>query len=185
MKIIFLDIDGVLAPIPRPFKQDQFKASCVNCFESIFESVPDAKIVISSTWRIGSNLKKLRKLLEKSGLSCADRIIGKTVDYTETGEFLYLTRGQEISTWLMDQTDIESYVIVDDDTDISPHGPRWVQPVHELGVQEDDAKRCITILQKAIKNERKLSGNCAANENLSTRNSAHYHSIGNIALAKR
>lgn len=150
MKIIFLDIDGCLAPIPRPFHQDRFKESCVNCFESIFESVPDAKIVLSSTWRIGQSIKELQKMLKNLGLACADRIISKTVDYTETGELLYLTRGQEISTWLMDQTEIESYVIVDDDTDISPHGPRWVQPRHELGIQEHDAENCIRILQRGL-----------------------------------
>ena len=150
MKIIFLDIDGCLAPIPRPFHQDIFKSDCVRYFESIFESVPDAKIVLSSTWRIGQSIKELRKTLEKCGLSCADRIISKTVDYTETGEFLYLTRGQEISMWLMDHTEIESYAIVDDDTDIFPHGLRWVQPRHELGIQEHDAKKCITILQRGL-----------------------------------
>jgi hypothetical protein len=147
LKIIFLDIDGCLAPIPRPFHQDLFKVDCVKYFESIFESVPDAKIVLSSTWRIGQSIKELRKHLGKCGLSCADRIIGKTVDYTETGEFLYLTRGQEISTWLMDQTNIESYVIIDDDIDISPHQNRWVQPKHELGIQENDAIDCVRILK--------------------------------------
>lgn len=150
MKIIFLDIDGVLAPIPRPFNKDGFNPLCVRHFESIFKSVSDASIVISSTWRIGQTVKELRKTMGNYGLSCSERIISKTIDYTETGELLYLTRGQEISMWLMDNKEVDSYVIVDDDTDISPHQNRWVQPVHELGLQEDDAKRCITILQKAI-----------------------------------
>lgn len=150
MKIIFLDIDGVLAPIPRPFNKDGFNPVCVRYFESIFKEVSDASIVISSTWRIAQTVDQLRKTMGRYGLSCSERIIGKTVDYTETGELLYLTRGQEISMWLMDNKEVDSYVIVDDDTDISPHQNRWVQPVHELGLQEDDAKRCITILQKAI-----------------------------------
>ena len=150
MKIIFLDLDGVLAPIPRPFHNDQFNPSCVLAFESIFESVPDAQIVISSTWRIAQTIKQLRKTMGRYGLSCSARIIGKTVDYTETGEFLYLTRGQEISMWLMENTEIESYVIVDDDTDISPHQSRWVQPVHELGIQEEDAENCVRILREGL-----------------------------------
>ena len=151
MKVIFLDIDGCLAPIPRPFHNDQFNLSCVLAFESIFESVPDAQIVISSTWRIAQTIKQLRKTMGRYGLSCSARIIGKTVDYTETGEFLYLTRGQEISMWLMDHTEIESYVIVDDDTDISPHGPRWVQPEHAIGFQENDAIDCVRILKTELR----------------------------------
>jgi hypothetical protein len=63
MRIIFLDIDGVLAPIPRPFNQKDFKASCVMAFETVLQSVPDAKIVISSTWRIGKSIIDFRKLI--------------------------------------------------------------------------------------------------------------------------
>jgi hypothetical protein len=151
MKVIFLDIDGVLAPIPRSFHQNQLNSDCVRYFESIFESVPDARIVISSTWRIGQSIKELRKHLEECGLPCSERIFDKTVDYTETGEFLYLTRGQEISTWLMDQTEIESYVIVDDDTDISPHQNRWVRPEHAIGIQEHDAIDCVRILKTELR----------------------------------
>lgn len=150
MKIIFLDIDGVLAPIPRPFDKDGFNPSCVIYFESVFRHVPDSSIVISSTWRIAQTVDQLRKTMGRYGLSCSERIIGKTVDYTETGELLYLTRGQEISMWLMDNKEVDSYVIVDDDTDISPHQNRWVQPRHELGFQKNDAENCVNILKSGL-----------------------------------
>ncbi len=150
MRVIFLDIDGVLAPIPRPFDTNQLKESCVAALEIVLQSIPDVKIIISSTWRIGNNLKKLRETLKKCGFRHDERIIGKTLDYTETGEFLYLTRGQEISTWLMDQPSIESYCIIDDDTDISPHQRRWVQPVSKEGFNNENAEQCIKILKKRI-----------------------------------
>jgi hypothetical protein len=149
LKIIFLDIDGCLAPIPRPFKQEYFKESCVKALEFVCQEV-DVKIVISSTWRIGQTIKELRKTMSKLGFHYSELVIGKTIDYTETGEFLYLTRGQEISTWLMNQPSVESYCIIDDDTDISPHGPRWVQPKHELGLQEHDAESCVRILKNGL-----------------------------------
>jgi hypothetical protein len=50
----------------------------------------------------------------------------------------------------MDRPSIESYCIIDDDTDISPHQRRWVRPVSKDGFNEENAKQCIKILQTGL-----------------------------------
>ena len=83
-----------------------------------------AKIVISSTWRHGG-LERMRSLWKDRNLP--GEIIDITpdcYDLVNEGRFKYLDqvdRGHEIDYWLEGRTDIENYVIIDDDNDFLPH----------------------------------------------------------------
>lgn len=93
-KIIFLDVDGVLCIPPYV----GFNKSCMDNLMFILEQT-DAKVVISSSWRMG-DLEKTRVLFPER---LQPYIIGETIrGYRETvkGSSLPICRGNEIKHWL-------------------------------------------------------------------------------------
>lgn len=134
MRVIFLDIDGVLNSYQSShffhFRRDQDKAFkkwggtlreflgqefdpiAISNLEDILREVPRIKIVISSTWRMGETTKSLKKIFDVSPL-IASRIIGKT-PRSRSG-----IRGREIQWWLDHHKAVEDFVIIDDDSDMA------------------------------------------------------------------
>ncbi len=123
MKIIFLDIDGVLnwrktverVHVGRFIGIDP---AMVARFNQIIDAHPDAKIVISSTWR--NSFSYSTEILDFPGLIKylqARGLKGEVIDHTP----LYFTkrsRGHEIGEWLEDEAKklgVTSFVILDDD----------------------------------------------------------------------
>lgn len=121
MKVIFLDIDGVLNLIPQDWDKfgGIFNQHFVNNLGKIIDAT-EAKIVISSTWRL-SGLKTMQDMWAFRGLP------GEVIDITPTAYYhtdLKISenenpmRGHEIRLWLENNPPVENYVILDDDTDI-------------------------------------------------------------------
>lgn len=115
MKVIFLDIDGVLNVIPRGFDEHGalFDKHFVDNLGLIIQET-GAKIVITSSWRI-SGLDSMLKMWSDRGYP--GEIIDITPDFrwkTGTG----LQRGLEINEWLSKRSDIFNFVILDDDSDM-------------------------------------------------------------------
>ena len=138
MKIIFLDIDGVLNHhqyFKERFetrKQDKLDGNLTKkseidreaeeidpkSVENLNELIENtgAKVVISSTWRLSKGIEELQAILEKRGF--VGEIIGKTPIGCGCCQ-----RGNEIHKWLADNRDIvgedgNDYVILDDDSDM-------------------------------------------------------------------
>ncbi len=119
MKVIFLDVDGVLNDqnlIFEKFKTKEIEISKdkLLLLKKIITSSNDIKVVLSSSWRIG--------LLKKDG-----KIVADTTYHKEFLELLkeysiqiyditpsMMSRPEEIKYYL-DNNDIESYVILDDE----------------------------------------------------------------------
>jgi hypothetical protein len=122
MKVIFLDIDGVLNVIPRD--RDAyggiFHQNFVDNLGRIVEET-GAKIIISSSWRHGG-IQRMLDMWEFRKLP--GEVIGVTPDlWAEIeGEDFYekLQRGHEIQSVLDRMPEIERYVILDDDNDMLP-----------------------------------------------------------------
>lgn len=117
MKVIFLDIDGVLNIIPQG--RDQYGAvfhpHLVENLKTVIDST-GAKIVISSTWRM-SGLSVMQEMWSVRNLP--GEVIAVTPNHMwKTGSTLQ--RGKEIQEWL-DLNPVENYVIIDDDDDMEPH----------------------------------------------------------------
>lgn len=109
MKIIFLDIDGVLAVSKQEY--DKYGALFHNNFVDNLKHIideTDAKIVITSTWRFSGYLTIL-ELWENRNLP--GQVIGITPDLSE------MHRGAEIESWII-QNEVKDYVIIDDDNDM-------------------------------------------------------------------
>ena len=131
MKIIFLDFDGVMNNevwfrdrVERKkiynhdeHERDAIDPRCVDFLNKIIEDT-GAKIVVSSTWRMGRSKEQLQTILENKGFK--GEIIGKTPFLRGEG----CLRGNEIRQWQQDNAeligkeDAERYVILDDDSDM-------------------------------------------------------------------
>lgn len=116
MKIIFLDIDGVLNNYDilakadaQPDTIDPVMVSRVN---KIVEAT-GAKIVLSSTWRIMFGLEQtVNAYLIPAGLK--GEVIDATPHLHRTAWGATITRGKEIALWLAMNPGVERFVILDD-----------------------------------------------------------------------
>ena len=119
--IIFLDIDGVLNSelFYRSLKTKRNKSrlsknldtNAIKLLNELCEDI-NAKVVISSVWRLNKSIEHLQFVLNDSGATF--EIIGKTKSISEARN-----RGVEVKRWLDDHfaDKIYNYVILDDDSD--------------------------------------------------------------------
>lgn len=125
--IIFLDFDGVLNSVRSVLAlggcgEHQFDEVAVNLVARL-AGTTNAKVVISSAWRIGRDVQGLRAILGRYSTTLAARVIDRTPS-------LNACRGAEIAHWLAENKNEHdgSYVIVDDDSDmLDGQLPRFVQ----------------------------------------------------------
>ena len=164
MKVIFLDIDGVLnCSTSKSYCCDDelgtitgIDTDKVKKLTKIVEAT-NAKIILSSDWKIGwekhyitykpSHAKYLdNHLKKKGGLTIFDKTptINKGWD-----------RGAEILSYIDKHQDIENYVILDDtffddflDSKIEKH---LVLTDREIGLSDVDVEEAINILMEVFK----------------------------------
>ncbi len=138
-RVIFLDIDGVLAPIHRWDRYGGLDSACIQVLNEIVAR-GGADVVISSTWRYGKTAAELQLLLESQGFT------GCVLDTTPTGT-RGADRGEEIAAWLAEHA-VSGYVIIDDHVDMSELGTHLVQTHPAHGLQSADATRAIATLMR-------------------------------------
>ena len=162
MRVIFLDVDGVLNSqqladkigygghydenVPATEKNTLWGQDMVNNLKRIVETT-ESQIVMSSTWRIYFSTKKFKEMFAVYGWEDAP-----IIDRTPGG---YANRGMEINRWLADQQErnivVENYVILDDFPDFLPEqDSHFVETNPEIGLTDDDAHRAITILNRQL-----------------------------------
>ena len=151
MKIIFLDIDGVLVtarsmriarelrtPGPLTNLNKCFDEDCVNVLNR-FIKASGAKVVISSTWRIGQTIVSMQDIMNENKIKC--EVVGLT-GFDKDG-----IRGLEICEWLRsNEGKWSDYLVIDDDSkdivDYIPTG-KFVHVSNGLmgyGLQEEHLK---------------------------------------------
>lgn len=143
MKIIFLDIDGVLNS-RKCFEEKHFKGWVKICPELVehlnrIVTNTDARIVVTSIWRL-AGLPRIKRTLKNAGV--VGKIIGVTPDST-------CMRGAEISLWMGDDPEkiFSDYVILDDNYDFLPHQKYClVQTDSSIGLSRKNADLAINLL---------------------------------------
>lgn len=160
MKVIFLDVDGVLNSENDLLELP--KEETVNPGREIFDrplallkelvDATNAKIVISSSWRVGCAKcgresfygKELYEMLKKR---LADFDMA-AIDVTPVINKPTVKRGDEIRKWLnTTEYDIESFVILDDESDMCEYtSTNLVQTSMETGLQEEHVEIAKAIL---------------------------------------
>jgi len=161
VKILFLDIDGVLnwSGTKERVHNRQFigiDPEMVARFNRIVDAHPDLKIVISSTWRHSfsysdeiRDFEGLKKYLADRGVK--GEVLGATPQHFGRGDLV-----SEIEEWLRDNpTLVDSFVVLDDDTrgmSGTLFRDRVVQtywlstPDRSGGLQEEDVQAAVKVL---------------------------------------
>ena len=139
--VIFLDIDGVLAPIPDPSRYGDMDPACVQVLNAIVEQ-SGAAIVVTSSMRYGKSNEQLQELLEEFGF------VGKVIGKTPT-EPRGLTRGEEITIWLAENP-VTGYVILDDHADVGVHIGQLVQTRPSKGLLDQHIAHAIEALARPV-----------------------------------
>lgn len=149
MKILFLDIDGVLNSVRSavalhgyPYRErchEKFDEVALGLIRQICDKTR-AKICLSSTWRLHLNEEGLLKLSEAIDLP----IVSKTP------RFIGKQRGYEIENWLNEFkniSDITKYAIVDDDRDmLKEQLPFFVKTSNRNGLLYEDYEKLLELL---------------------------------------
>jgi len=141
MKVIFLDIDGVLNHNRTRDRVGGFlglNPELIRRFNRIIDACPDVKVVVSSTWRycyaagVYRDFAGLVGLLKSRGLQ--GDIIGHTPFPVSAGGgwslgSSYRSRGNEIRDYLSSHPEVERFVVLDDDSSgMKPDmKPVWVE----------------------------------------------------------
>lgn len=150
MKVIFLDIDGVLVNLPalQAGRVDdghcRAAPECVRWLNWITDQT-GARIIVSSNWRKFHTLPALRTRLHSWGVTAP--ILGATPDLSEKrAVYVAVPRGLEIEAALRARPQIERFAILDDDADMTGLKGQLVQTRYETGLTEADARRCVELL---------------------------------------
>lgn len=153
MKIIFLDIDGVLNSVrydqQRTINQGNIDETRLPLLKKLVDET-QALIVLSSSWR---------KHWEKDASMCDD--IGREINntfakyqmsiYGKTACIASNDRSEEIRMWLENHDDIEAYVILDDiafgwGSDLQEHLVRTNSRIGR-GLEEKHIQESIELLE--------------------------------------
>lgn len=188
MKIIFLDIDGVLncelwykqrfeildrSDVTGNYPLYEFAPFLIERLNKIIEAT-EAKVVISSTWRLGRTAQQLQEILNSVGFK--GEVIDVTPHFYAKGKFddksisYTIPRGCEIDWWLVNKGNfqrinwsrkfqeeylqkaiVKNYVILDDDSDmLYTQLEHFVKTDVYHGLKEEHAQQAITILNSSI-----------------------------------
>lgn len=156
MKVIFLDIDGVLATekeymmnrtkfrkknpeaaelnIPYPFNPD-----CVKIFNEILQET-DAKIILSSDWRLHWNMDELDKIFKFNGVvkspegatGFSKRKMSSTLSDDRVHQIKNYIESEQIMEW-----------VAIDDLDLSELNERFVRTKDSEGLKQTGVKNKI------------------------------------------
>jgi hypothetical protein len=160
MKVLFLDIDGVLnCMMPTPSDDyewvdlDEWRyglnPQLVARLRFIIANT-NCKIVISSSWRHHTNYapyqpdRNWRDVLAEKLHRTRDEVFAGETGYDNEGR-----RGIEIIQWLAEHPEVDSYCVVDDETvDIVPYidNSKIVKTDMKYGLTIEDARRILDML---------------------------------------
>lgn len=137
MKVLFLDIDGVVnkkenfnpAHNPGPFPIDAYCAFLVGRIELH----TGCQVVLSSSWRYHPEAVQI--VSER-----VVRLLDTTPTHIESG-----FRGDEIQAWLSKHPEVDNYAILDDESDFHPE-QHLFRTTFEDGLTEEIAEQVIEYL---------------------------------------
>lgn len=150
IKVIFLDIDGVLnnkkwlgaAHFNRTedYNLKQLEPRAIHLLNELVAAT-GAKVVVSSSWRILHSKDELEKFLKAKGFAHS------LMDYTPNSKTHNGCRGDEIQEWLSEHPEVSSFVILDDNSDMGDVIDKLVQTSFKRGLQKEHVERAIKLLE--------------------------------------
>lgn len=153
MRIIFLDIDGVLITERSMRESGRFDVPDKDCIAQLnrITDTTGAAIVISSSWGKVHGLDKTVDYLRLWGVTGS--IIDKTPERHRQGHlYTAATRGDEMEDWLVDfafyHPGLPPFVILDDDADMGYLIDWLVRCDFTTGLTRELADRAIAMLEE-------------------------------------
>jgi hypothetical protein len=163
MKVLFLDVDGVLNSwdwVARRVKDPLWHQLRKEEREAMEGLDPDAMarlnrivdetkclVVLSSTWRKDHSLTQLNRMFRLRGFK--HTLFGTTpsiwLDGDDRGR---KQRGGEIHWWLSQLDTMPVFAIVDDDSDMEPHMDRLVKTHYQYGLTDEIADKLVQLLNE-------------------------------------
>ena len=166
MKVIFLDIDGVLnsgALFMRFHEQhgrvcgsggmhEQLDPEAIQRLNRLTEQT-GAKIVLSSTWRMHyGSAEEAQEFFWRHDVEAP--FVGMTDTEWSPWDEHFGDRGQQIDRWLKASlATVSSFVILDDDSDMAPHMDRLVRTSYQTGLTDCEVDKAIAMLNKEETND--------------------------------
>lgn len=166
MKVIFLDIDGVLNSSDwNEMHQDEIREGIlvdkdkVRLLGQIVRNT-GARIVLHSGWKfwydaqmkpLNIEAKRLEQLLENEGT----RIWGMTPDFTteeiRKNRKFSLTKAKEILEWLHKHLEVDAWIVLDDlDLHNEQIAVRQIRTDPKMGLTEEEAMRAEKMLNAGL-----------------------------------
>lgn len=148
MKVIFLDIDGVMnssTTMTGSEKMWEIHSVLVERLNRIIERT-GAKLVLSSTWRLDPDW---REVMKKAGI--AEVFLGITPRMPHPPGFgaEFMERGKEIEEWLsINPYGVKKYCIIDDDSDMLPYQKQFKTSHLKGGLTEEITEDIINYLNE-------------------------------------
>ena len=162
MKVLFLDHDGVICLADQWGKRkskksikkgevfDPFCNKAIKILNEIIEET-DCEIVVSSDWRLYKDLEYMQEMYKKRGIIkppmaytevfdvCDDDILEETWEYKDNTQILARVREKEITSWVRNNPEINSWVAVDDlnmhKLKYFVHTPRQSEGIKQSGIK--------------------------------------------------
>lgn len=131
MKVLFLDVDGVLnsrntTNFHELYPIDQYMAFLVGRIQL----QTSCEVVLSSSWRH-----------HPEGV---ENVSKRVVELLGATPFLSGCRGDEIKAWLEEHPEVEKYAILDDDSDmLVEQAPNFFKTTFEEGLTDEIAEAVI------------------------------------------
>lgn len=134
MKLIFLDIDGVICNIRQNFDPEAVARIKRICSET------GAKICLSSYWRTSEKLRnKVWDTFEPTRVTPQFVGLSKWRELERTAEILDVLRN----------TDVTNFVVIDD-SNMPAFGHRMIRTMFEELITDDQTTRAIQVLNESI-----------------------------------
>jgi hypothetical protein len=152
MRVIFLDIDGVLNssefmysetrpgyPRRRRWPEEHLDPEKIELLNQIIDKT-GAVCVLSSSWRILIQPHELEEVMAAMGFR------GKIIDRTGSCG----GRGKEVRDWLLEHPEVERFVILDDDSqDMDPLKEHLVRTSWDGGLEGKHVEEVVRRLEES------------------------------------
>lgn len=155
MRVVFLDVDGVLNSIDWWTRNYEARMAARGDMWDRFEQEIDpeavvrlnritettgAKICLSSTWRMHfASAEKAQEFFWKHDVEAP--FVGMTPTKHDM-------RGNQIQAWLDEHPEVEQFVIIDDDSDMEHLVDHLVLTCNNVGLLDADVEKAINQLNK-------------------------------------
>lgn len=132
---MFLDIDGVLNGYNiyqsnRPYPLSEFNEEKVEILNSLFDEMPEIKLVLSSSWRFFDGIENI---IRESGIK---------KELFSVTPYSIINRGDEVKQWLKNFDGEYKYCILDDIDDFDKDQKNnivFIDP--NIGITKNDVEK--------------------------------------------